>query len=154
MTGKVDPDLSLRLRQIQYPWAFNRGAGINKNVFPGEGRGQPPSPPHRPFACLSACHPSSACHNKVEAIPYSTPIVLRVITFRSTSGPFRCWHGPLSPLNCVDIHKVFLPWDPGLYTYVCVWGIWRACVNLRHVSHRKCSKGAHYGSLAVSHWSL
>lgn len=32
VTRKVEPDLSLRFRQNQYPWAFDRGAGINKNA--------------------------------------------------------------------------------------------------------------------------
>lgn len=38
--------------------------------------------------------------------------------------------------------------------YVCVKKTQRACVNLKHIGHRKCSKGAHYGSLAVTHWSM
>lgn len=32
VTRKVEPDLSLRFRQNQYPRAFDRGAGINKNA--------------------------------------------------------------------------------------------------------------------------
>lgn len=63
----VEPDLSLRFRQNQYPWAFSRGAGINKNAgveiyFPGirlreRGEDNPPSPP---FEGLSLARPLAA----------------------------------------------------------------------------------------------
>lgn len=162
ITRKAELDLSLRFRQNRYPWALNRGAGINKNAgvekyiskrthIGRERRGEDNPVEGLSLAPCSlvglSAVPSTSQQSGSHSIFHSNCLVshyiplniepISLLTRLSVTAELH-WHSQsLSPVGPRSLH---------MCVFVCMRDT--ACMCQFQTS------ATYYGSLAATHWRL